>query len=274
MSHHRVMPRPVVPHVGIAGRRRACTRRRSPCPLPQTTACRVCCADHQCAAGRRALLREIAPGSGSPRVSTLVREELVSTVDHSVTGLIQAWSDGDRNAGTQLFARVYDELRAMSRRVHRRRRSAAADDTMGTTALVHEVYLRLMNAGELEVRNRDHFFAVAVRVTRQILSNYARHAGAAKRGAGAVAVSLDDAAAAHVPTDAADAALAARIADVEEALAALEQHHPRPCRVVECRFFGGLSIPETATVLQLSEATVKRDWAVAQAWLHRALRES
>jgi RNA polymerase sigma-70 factor, ECF subfamily len=135
------------------------------------------------------------------------------------------------------------------------------------------VYLRLANAGELHVENRAHFFAVAVRASRQIVSNYARLAQTAKRGSGAVIASLaHDAGSAH---DVADVSLAAadRIEALDEALQHLERLHPRPCRVVECRFFGGLSIAETAAALHLSEATVKRDWAVAQAWLHRALRD-
>jgi RNA polymerase sigma factor (TIGR02999 family) len=203
----------------------------------------------------------------------LVRKELVASLDDSVTGMIRAWSGGDSLAGDRLFARVYDELRTIARRLHRRRSATGSDDTLDTTALVHEVYLRLATAGELHVENRAHFFAVAVRASRQIVSNYARHAQAEKRGGGALVASLHDEAvdARHLADDAARAA--DRLAALEDALRHLERLHPRPCRVVECRYFGGLSIPETAATLNLSEATVKRDWSVAQAWLHRALRD-
>jgi RNA polymerase sigma factor (TIGR02999 family) len=204
-----------------------------------------------------------------------VREALLTKGDeNTVTGLIFAWRAGDGVAGDRLFARVYTELRAIARRVHRRRDSGNGDNTMDTTALVHEVYLRLADVGELRVEDRDHFFAIAVRAARQIVSNYARQGQTLKRGGDAVLVPLDavgiaPSVEADIPSDAVE-----KIATLDEALRQLEQLHPRPCRVVECRYFGGLSIPETAAALNLSEATVKRDWAVAQAWLHRALRDT
>jgi RNA polymerase sigma factor (TIGR02999 family) len=199
-------------------------------------------------------------------------EVWVNDVDDSVTGLIRAWNAGDDVAGNRLFARVYGELRTMARRLQRRT-SSSGDATLDTTALVHEVYLRLANAGELHLANRGHFFAVAVRASRQILSNYARDAGAQKRGGDAPMQSLGQTAGLALQSrDAADE-LPERVSALEDALQQLERLHPRPCRVVECRYFGGLSIPETALALDISEATVKRDWAVAQAWLHRALRE-
>jgi RNA polymerase sigma factor (TIGR02999 family) len=204
----------------------------------------------------------------SPSGNEPGRETLVTRVDDSVTGLINAWSGGDRDAGDRLFSRVYDELRAIARRLHHRRTRGGADDTLDTTALVHEVYLRLAGAGELRVENREHFFAVAVRASRQIVSNYARDRHAEKRGGTATTLPLDGLPLVDMPST-----MHTSITALDEALQQLEQLHPRPCRVVECRFFGGLSIPETAAVLQLSEATVKRDWAVAQAWLHRELRE-
>lgn len=199
------------------------------------------------------------------------REVQVTEVDDSVTGLIRAWSDGDAIAGDRLFSRVYDELRSIARRVHRRTGSGA-DDTLDTTALVHEVYMRLAGPGELTVQNRGHFFAVAVRAARQVISNYARNAHALKRGGSVIAEPIHLVAAPQLSAAAPDD-LAERVSALEAALLQLERVHPRPCRVVECRYFGGLSIPETALALDMSEATVKRDWAVAQAWLHRALRE-
>jgi RNA polymerase sigma factor (TIGR02999 family) len=220
--------------------------------------------------------------AGSQRVTALLplppasgvipnREVLVSELDQSVTGLIQAWNDGDARAGDRLFVRVYAELRLIARRL-RRRSDSHGDDTLETTALVHEVYLRLNGARALSVQDRGHFFAVAVRATRQVVSNYARNAQALKRG-GAVIVESLDAAAGQPLGDADSAELVERVTALEDALQELERLHPRPCRVVECRYFGGLSIPETALALDISEATVKRDWVIAQAWLHRALLE-
>ncbi len=198
-------------------------------------------------------------------------EVLVTDVDDSVTGLIRAWGAGDDVAGDRLFSRVYGELRSIARRVHRRDASHG-DDTLDTTALVHEVYLRLAGASELNVENRAHFFAVAVRASRQIVSNYARHAQALKRGGTAVVEPLDSGAAQRLESSHAADELADRVSALESALQELELLHPRACRVVECRYFGGLSITDTALALDISEATVKRDWTVAQAWLHRALR--
>jgi|GEM_PF-118327 len=206
-------------------------------------------------------------GSAAP-----VREVLVNEIDDSVTGMIHAWNAGDAGAGTRLFSRVYGELRSIARST-RRRRPEHGDETLDTTALIHEVYLRLAGANELTVQNRGHFFAVAVRAARQIVSNHARDAQTLKRGGGAVTAALDDIAAQQLAPPALDDDRSERISALEEALQQLERLHPRPCRVVECRYFGGLSITDTALALKISEATVKRDWVVAQAWLHRALRE-
>ncbi len=197
----------------------------------------------------------------------------MNAIDDSVTGVIHAWNAGTAGAGDRLFSLVYRELRTIARRL-RRRSSAQGDDTLDTTALVHEVYLRLAGASNLQVQNRGHFFAVAVRACRQIVSNYARDAHTLKRGGEIVVQSIDASRADHLPAPAHGDAIGERIAALEEALERLEHLHPRPCRVVECRFFGGLSIPDTALALEISEATVKRDWALAQAWLHRALRDS
>ncbi len=225
--------------------------------------------------------RQLIAGFTSPRVRPFgaptgnaapVREVLLNESDDSVTGLIHAWNAGDTGAGSRLFSRVYGELRSIARST-RRRTPAHGDETLDTTALVHEVYLRLAGAGELSVQDRGHFFAVAVRASRQIVSNHARDAQALKRGGGAVAEALDGIAAQQQLMSAAvDDDHGERILALEEALQRLERLHPRPCRVVECRYFGGLSITDTALALGISEATVKRDWALAQAWLHRALR--
>ncbi|MCC7054349.1 MAG: sigma-70 family RNA polymerase sigma factor [Gemmatimonadaceae bacterium] len=226
----------------------------------------------QTAGGGRAPRLVLVPG-GQAGGAAFVREEPVNAVDDSVTGLVRAWSAGDAMAGDRLFSRVYGELRAIARRLHRDPGNAG-DPTLDTTALVHEVYLRMAGSDALEVVDRAHFFAVAVRASRQVLSNYVRDAQALKRGGVAVPMPLEGVAEHELAAADHETARIERAAMLEEALTALEALHPRPCRVVECRYFGGLSIPETALALDISEATVKRDWVVAQAWLHRALRDS
>jgi len=186
--------------------------------------------------------------------------------DQSITDLLHQWADGDPPAGARLFSRVYAELRAVA---HAQRRRWHGDETMGTTALVHEVYLRVASSAALSIVDRAHFYAVAAQATRQVLSNYARRRRAERRGAGAAAVPLE--AIADVVPAASDAQALDRLWDLETCLQRLQALHPRPCRVVECRYFAGLSIPDTAVALGVSEATVKRDWALAQAWLYREL---
>ncbi len=218
-----------------------------------------------------ASLRDRQPGAPLGNAAP-VREVLVKEIDDSVTGLIHAWNAGDSGAGARLFSRVYGELRSIARST-RRRRPEHGDETLDTTALVHEVYLRLAGAHVLSVQDRGHFFAVAVRASRQIVSNHARDAQTLKRGAGATPEALDGIAAQQLTSSVLGDDHRERIVALEAALQQLEQLHPRPCRVVECRYFGGLSISDTALALEISEATVKRDWSLAQAWLHRALRE-
>jgi len=214
-----------------------------------------------------------APSPGGLATGTVPAcEVLVNEVDDSVTGLIRAWTAGDNVAGDRLFSRVYGELRSIARRL-RRPAAQRGDVTLDTTALVHEVYLRLAGANGLTLQNRAHFFAVAVRASRQIISNYARDAQALKRGGTAVIEPIDGLLAAPLASSIAPDNLSEQVIALEGALQALERLHPRPCRVVECRYFGGLSIPETALALDISEATVKRDWAVAQAWLHHRLSQ-
>lgn len=201
-----------------------------------------------------------------PSVSLL--DTFVTNTEPAVSDLVRLWADGDAPAGDQLFTLVYEEMRAVVRRQRRRWRG---DDTLDTTALVHEVYLRLADAPSLSVRDRAHFYAVAARATRQILSNYARRGRAEKRGGDAHRLPLEvldvlPRAAGDEQENRLD-----RLWELDEALQQLEALHPRPCRVVECRFFAGLSVGDTAAALSISEATVKRDWALAQAWLRRAL---
>ena len=192
----------------------------------------------------------------------------VSNSDDAVTLMIRQWANGDSLAGDRLFARVYDELRVVA---HRQRRRWRGDDTLNTTALVHELFLRMDRARAMTIHDRAHFYAVAARATRQILSNYARRTMTVKRGVGATVVELADV---NVPPAInGDAPGVERLWALEVALQRLHRMHPRPCRVVECRYFGGLSIVDTALALDISEATVKRDWILAQAWLYRELRD-
>ena len=231
----------------------------------------VICRESRREPGAGIAARRVRPRGAALAGAAHVREVLVNEIDDSVTGLIHAWTAGDSGAGDRLFTLVYSELRSIARSL-RRRTPENGDETLDTTALVHEVYLRLAGANELNVQNRGHFFAVAVRASRQIVSNYARNAQTLKRGGNAVAEAIDNIATHQLVAPAPGDDLGERVSALEEALQQLERLHPRPCRVVECRFFGGLSITDTALALQISEATVKRDWALAQAWLHRALR--
>ncbi len=192
----------------------------------------------------------------------------VSDADDAVTDLLRRWAKGDSPAGDRLFSRVYEQLRHVARQ---QRRRWVGDETLNTTALVHEVFLRMTGARELAIHDRAHFYAVAARATRQILSNYARRGRTKKRGPGTPLLDIADAPGLP-PVEALEPSLGVLTA-LEEALQQLHRIHPRPCRVVECRFFGGLSIPETALALNISDATVKRDWALAQSWLCRELRE-
>ena len=191
--------------------------------------------------------------------------------EEPITGLLQRWSLGDAGAGQRAFSLVYDELRRIARQM---RRSSQRDDTLDTTALVHEVYLRFSGANGFVANDRAHFLAIAARVSRQVLSNYARARLTAKRGAGDDAVSLGALDRAASVAAASEQRTLSRLWELDEALQRLQAIHPRPCRVIECRFFGGMSIPETAIALNVSPATVKRDWELAQAWLHNELRES
>jgi RNA polymerase sigma factor (TIGR02999 family) len=187
----------------------------------------------------------------------------------SVTGaLARLREHADPTALDELLPLVYDELRVLARRQRRRVGSA---DTLNTTGLVHEVYLKLLGASRIDATGRAHFFALAARAMRQVLSNYARARRAGKRGHGQAPLTLDTAAEflAAAGPDHAETLVA-----LDEALGQLATRSERQSRVVECRFYAGMSIPETALALGISEATVKRDWAVAQAWLYRELKSA
>jgi RNA polymerase sigma factor (TIGR02999 family) len=184
-----------------------------------------------------------------------------------VTGALARLREGsDPDALDALLPLVYEELRLLARR---QRRRAGGAETLNTTGLVHEVYLKLTGASRIDASGRAHFFALAARAMRQVLSNHARARRAAKRGHGASPLTLDSSNEVFVVPGADQAET---LVALDEALTRLAARSERQSRVVECRFYAGMSIPETALALGVSEATVKRDWAVAQAWLYRELR--
>jgi RNA polymerase sigma factor (TIGR02999 family) len=178
-----------------------------------------------------------------------------------ITTLLHAHVAGDSRALTELLPRVYDELRRIARI---RLRRAGAAHTLTPTEVVHEAYLRLVPLEGIVVQDRVHFFALASRVMRNVLVDQVVRRNAVKRGGGQVHVTLDAAApSSERPLD--------ELVELSRALDRLEQEDERQARVVECRFFGGLSIEETAECLGISAATVSRDWTFARAWLHREL---
>lgn len=178
-----------------------------------------------------------------------------------VTGLLHAWRDGDTEGQEQLMSLVYDELRRTARHYMQQEREG---HTLQTTALVNEAYLRLAGVHQVEYRDRVHFFALAAQMMRRVLVDHARSRGYLKRGAGARAISLEDSRIASPDRDAAVVAL-------DEALDELARHDPRKARVVELRFFAGLSVEETAVALDVSPQTVLRDWSLSKAWLMREM---
>lgn len=184
----------------------------------------------------------------------------------AIARLIERLDHSDRGPVDELFALVYDELKTLA---HRQRRRWRGQQTMNTTALVHEVYVKLVGQARVSAESRPHFQALAARAMRHVLSNYARGQNTEKRGGGGARVAIDvhDVDPAQPSVDRVDD----RFAELAEALTALERDHPRAARVVECRFFGGMSVAETAVAVGASERSVKRDWSLAQAWLHRAL---
>jgi len=180
---------------------------------------------------------------------------------HEFTELLQAHARGDGAALDRLFPKVYDELRQMARG---RMRHERADHTLGATELVHEAFFRLVRLDRIDWKSRAHFLAMASQAMRKVLLDHAEHRGAQKRGGGERAVTLERVEIANASPN--DDVLA-----LCEALQRLEQLEPRQARVVECRFFGGLNLDETAEALGVSAATVSRDWTIARAWLHAEL---
>jgi RNA polymerase sigma factor (TIGR02999 family) len=178
-----------------------------------------------------------------------------------MTGLLEAASHGDPAAMSQLLPLVYDELRRVAARLMRRERPG---QTIQATALVNEAYLRLLGGRAPAFQDRAHFMAIAARSMREILVDRARARNAAKRGGGAAAVELDESRMAGQP-------MSEDVLAVDEALTRLANIDARQARVVELRFFAGMSVEEIAEATGVSAGTVKRDWAVARAWLYREL---
>ena len=178
----------------------------------------------------------------------------------NVTDLLIAWSNGDPQAFDELMPLIYQELNRMARKHLRRERIG---HTLQTKALVNEAYLRLIDQQDVHWQNRAHFFAIAAQMMRRILVDYARSRHVGKRGGGAVPVSLDNVEVVSGRTS--------ELVALDEVLSSFAGFDRRKSQVVELRFFGGLSVDETAEVLQISPNTVMRDWSTAKAWLHREL---
>jgi RNA polymerase sigma-70 factor, ECF subfamily len=188
---------------------------------------------------------------------------VTSHAPQEITQLLLAWRNGDRAAMDCLVPLVYDKLR---KQAHNYMARQPADHVLQTTALVHEVYLQLLNAGQVNWQDRLHFFAISARLMRQVLIHSARSRGSQKRGGRFLQVSLSEADA-LAPEPSAD------ILRLDDALEALAKIDPRKARVVELRFFGGLTLDETAEVLKVSADTIWRDWDLAKTWLWREMQK-
>jgi RNA polymerase sigma factor (TIGR02999 family) len=188
-------------------------------------------------------------------------EHLPGTTSNQVTELLRKWREGDQAALDLLMPLVYQELRRVAHNYLQRERP---DHTLQSTAVVHEAYLRLVE-GAVEFQNREHFFAVAAQLMREILVDYARRHRSRKRDGG-YKLALDEAL--KLPSKEVD------LVDLDDALKELARMDARQGRIIELRFFGGLSIEETAEVLSLSAATVERSWVSARAWLYRQLKRN
>lgn len=181
-----------------------------------------------------------------------------------VTGLLLAWGEGDRGALDELVPLVYADLHRLA---HHHMRGERRDQPLQTTALVHEVYLRLVDVNRVQWKDRTHFFAISAQMMRRVLVDAARERDALKRGGGAVHVALDEALVE-------DPTRSVNLVALDEALEALAAIDARKVRVVELRYFGGLTVEETAAVVGVSADTVMRDWKMARLWLLRELRRT
>jgi RNA polymerase sigma factor (TIGR02999 family) len=185
----------------------------------------------------------------------------MSADTENVSQLLQEWSKGEQQALEELLPLIYNELRQLAHNFLYRERPG---HTLQTTALVHEAYLKLIDQRDARWQNRSHFFAIAAQAMRRILIDSARRHAAMKRGGPQEKLSLDE-----VPNVSIEPNL--KLLALDEALNALAEIDPEQSRIVELRYFGGLTIDETAEVMKTSPATVKREWAMARAWLHQAL---
>jgi RNA polymerase sigma factor (TIGR02999 family) len=182
---------------------------------------------------------------------------------HDLTGLLRAWGEGDEAALGQLVPLVYDEIHRLARRHMAHERAGHA---LQTTALVHEVYLRLVDVRDVDWQNRAHFYALCARLMRRVMVDFARARNSQKRDGRFAHIGLEGAENVVVPTG-------ADLLEVDEALHKLQSIDDRKGKVVELRFYGGLTVDEIASVLQVSPETVMRDWKIAKAWLMRELGE-
>jgi RNA polymerase sigma factor (TIGR02999 family) len=185
----------------------------------------------------------------------------MTTAPHQVTQLLQQWSEGDQNALDKLMPMVHDELHRLA---HQHMRRESAGHVLQTSALINEAYIRLVDQPQMRWQSRGHFFGIAARLMRHILVDDARKRNAAKRGGSFIQVPLDEASTVVQEQ-------AANVAALDDALQLLETIDERQGKIVELRFFGGLSIEETAEVLKVSPGTVTRDWTFARAWLRNEM---
>jgi len=181
---------------------------------------------------------------------------------HQITQLLAAAGDGHPGAMDEVFASVYPRLKRLARS---QRRRWHGNDTIETTALIHEAYLKVAASKSSHFENRGHFFSVAAQAMRQVLINYAEKRSAKKRGGGAAHVTLDDA-------DLVSEQALEELLTLNDALKRLEAMSERQARIVECLFFAGYTVEETAEAMEISPATVKRDWSAARAWLYREMQ--
>ena len=212
----------------------------------------------------RFALNVLRLGSASHSAECVMEEAGTRTI----TGLLEAIQRGEREAIDELFPLVYEELRIIA---GNQRHRWHGDLTLNTTAIVHEAYLKLADGTTLPANSRAHFFAVAATAMRHVLCNYARDRQRLKRGGNAIHVSLGERNDVGIPAELSDEH-AHTLSVLDEALRRLEEIAPRQARVVECRFFGGMGVEDTAAALGTSERTVKRDWNFSRAWLRREMQ--
>ncbi len=186
-----------------------------------------------------------------------------SRLGSGFTQLLQQWQSGDPAAAEQVLLTTYREMRQLASRYLR---SESSSHTLQPTALVHELYINLLSSEPVTFNDRSHFLALCARQLRNILVDHARQRGSQRRGGDVIRLSLEDWDAGATPRE-------ESLIDLDRALAALEQEDPRSCQVVELRFFGGLNEEEIASALNISLATVKRDWTYARAWLLDSLSQ-